>query len=106
MTGSPRELGQAPLAKTGLTLGIVSISLVFGIGLCAVVAAQQGWIQWVATPLYVCGASSAFLGGLAVLLSLGGLLGRGSRWVASVGLALGAGGACLFLVILRSVAGG
>jgi hypothetical protein len=106
MTDPSGGLGKAPLAQTSLTLGIVSISLVFGIGLCAVVAAKQGWIQWVATPLYVCGASSAFLGVLAALLGIGGVLGRGSRWVAGVGLLLGSGGVCLFLVILRSVAGG
>jgi hypothetical protein len=42
---------------------LASAALVFGIGLCALTGIQQGtWIQLAATPLFVCGASSAFLG--------------------------------------------
>ncbi|MFP3853376.1 MAG: hypothetical protein ACLFWD_03670 [Anaerolineales bacterium] len=54
--------GQMPLAKSSLALGIASLALVFGIGLCALVGLQQGWIRVVGTPLLICGASSAFLG--------------------------------------------
>lgn len=99
-------LGQAPLARTSLALGVVSISLVFGIGLCAVVGARQGWIRLAGTPLYICGASSAFLGAIAALLGLIGVFGKGSKAVSLAGLALGVGGICLFLFVLQAVAGG
>jgi hypothetical protein len=94
-----------PLAKASLSLGIASLALVFGIGLCALVGQQQGWIQLAGTPLFICGASSAFLGFLAAVLGIGGLLGKGSRGVAVAGLALGGSGICLFLFVLRSFAG-
>jgi hypothetical protein len=99
-------LGQAPLARASLALGIGSLALVFGIGLCALTGAQQGWLQLAGTPLYVCGASAAFLGLLAGILGAVGLFGKGSRTVAIVGLVLGGGAICLFLGVLRAVAGG
>ena len=99
-------LGQAPLARASLVLGIVAVSLVFGIGLCAITGAQQGWLQLAGTPLYVCGASAAFLGLLAGILGAVGALGKGSRGVAIVGLVLGGGAICLFMGVLRAVAGG
>jgi hypothetical protein len=98
--------GGNTLAGASLALGLVSVSLVFGIGLCAVVGAQQGWLGLAATPLYVCGASSAFLGLLASGLGIAGIFGKRAKGVAIAGLALGAAGLCLFLVVLRSVAGG
>lgn len=108
MDDGPRNwLGSGnPLAGTSLALGVVSVALVFGIGLCALVGAQQGWLGLAATPLYVCGASSAFLGLLSAVLGIGGLLGKRSKGVAVAGAALGLSGICLFLVVLRAVAGG
>jgi hypothetical protein len=94
------------LAKTSLALGIVSISLVFGIGICALVGVQQGWIRAAGTPLFVCGASSAFLGFLAAILGIAGLLGKGSRLLAGIGLLLGGGGVCLFFLVLQGVGAG
>ncbi|MGA9532061.1 MAG: hypothetical protein WBR18_05045 [Anaerolineales bacterium] len=98
--------GGNPLAGTSLALGVVSVALVFGIGLCALAGAQQGWLRVAATPLYICGASSAFLGLLAAVLGAASVLGKRSKGVAIAGLALGASGICLFLVIVRAVAGG
>ena len=98
--------GQMPLAKSSLALGIASLALVFGIGLCAVVGVQQGWIRVAGTPLFICGASSAFLGLIAAVLGIAGLFGKGSRGVAAVGLLLGASGICLFLIVLQRVGGG
>ncbi|MCC6191536.1 MAG: hypothetical protein IT318_21125 [Anaerolineales bacterium] len=96
----PNTLGNASLA-----LGLASSGLVFGLGLCALVGVQQGtWIQLAATPLFVCGASSAFLGLLGAGVGLGGLLGRGrSKATAVVGLVLGLLGVCLFLGVLSAV---
>lgn len=96
---------QNPLGTVSLVLGVVSLALVFGIGLCALAGANQGWLQVVATPLYICGASSAFLGLIALVLGVGGFFGRASKPAAAAGLLLGAAGICLFLGILRSVAG-
>lgn len=98
--------GGNPMAGASLALGVVSIALVFGIGMCALVGAQQGWLRLAATPLYVCGASSAFLGLLAAVLGAASIFSKRSRGIAIAGLALGASGLCLFLVILRAVAGG
>jgi hypothetical protein len=96
----PNTLGNASLG-----LGIASAALVFGIGLCALVGLQQGtWIRTAATPLFVCGASSAFLGLLGAGLGLGGLFGRDrSRATAAVGLVLGLLGVCLFFGFLGAV---
>lgn len=102
---SSAESGASPLAGASLALGIASISLVFGIGLCALVGARQGWLGLAATPLYICGASSAFLGLIAVVLGLVGFFGRASKPAAAVGLLLGSGGICLFFVVLRSISG-
>lgn len=95
----PNTLGNA-----SLILGILGLSLVFGIGLCALVGAQQGWIQVAGTVLFVCGASSAFLGFLGLVLGVAGLLGANrSRATAIIGLLLGLGGICLFLAIVSAV---
>jgi len=96
----PNTVGNASLA-----LGILGISLVFGIGLCALVGVQQGWLQVAGTVLFVCGASSAFLGLLASMLGVAGLIGKNrSRVAAIAGLLLGLGGVCLFLGLLNAVA--
>src|SRR3990172_1679187 len=89
---SPNPLGNASLA-----LGIVSSSLVFGLAVCALTAVRQGWIRLGATPLFVCGASSAFLGLLAIAVGAAGLFGaQRARGTAVVGIVLGAVGICLF----------
>ena len=60
------------LGKASLGLSIASLVLVFGIGLCALVGAAQGWVQLLGTPLFVCGASSAFLGIIGAVLGFAG----------------------------------
>lgn len=98
----PNVLGNASLA-----LGITSLALVFGIALCALTGVQQGWLAVAATPLYVCGASSAFLGLLGGVLGAAGFLGKGrSKAAALVGICLGLSGVCLFLAAVRVVTGG
>ncbi len=97
----PNQLGNASLG-----LGIASTALVFGIGFCALVGAQQGWIQILGTPLWICGASSAFLGLLAVFLGVGGLFGKNrARAAAVAGLFLGIGGMCIFAWVLSALGG-
>jgi len=93
------------LGNASLALGIASASLVFAIAVCAVTAAGQGWIGVGATPLYVCGASSAFLGLLAAVVGAAGLFGGNrSRATAIVGMALGLIGVCLFVAAGASLA--
>jgi hypothetical protein len=97
----PNTLGNASLA-----LGIASAALVFGIGLCALVGAQQGWLRVAGTGLFVCGASSAFLGLIGAGVGVGGLLGANrSKATAIVGLALGLVGVCLFFLVLSRIGG-
>lgn len=94
-----------PLGKTSLALGVTSVALVFGIGFCGLVGLNQGWLRIGATVLYVCGASSAFLGFLALLLGFVGLFGQGkSRGPAVIGLLFGIGGILLFLAFLTAIA--
>lgn len=98
----PNTLGNASLG-----LGIASLALVFGIGLCALVGAQQGWLRVAGTGLFVCGGSSAFLGLLGAGLGLGGLFGEGrARVTAVAGLLLGLAGVCLFFGVLAALGGG
>ena len=97
----PNQLGNA-----SLYIGIASVALVFGIGLCATVGVAQGWVQLLGTPLYVCGASSAFLGLVGAGLGFGGLLGKGrAKATAIAGLLLGLLGICIFIFVLNSVGG-
>ena len=97
----PNQLGNA-----SLYVGIASVALVFGIGLCAMVGVAQGWVQLLGTPLYVCGTSSAFLGLIGAGLGIGGLLGRGkTKATAVAGLMLGLLGMCIFIFVLNSVGG-
>ena len=59
------------------------------------------------TPLYVCGASSAFLGLIGVVLGVVGLFGKGKRRTAAIsGLLLGLLGICLFIGVLSAVGAG
>jgi len=97
----PNTLGNASLA-----LGIASAALVFSIGLCALIGVQQGWIRVAAVPLFVCGASSAFLGLIGAGVGLGGLLGRNRTKAAAIaGLILSLIGMCLFFAILARIQG-
>lgn len=97
----PNTLGNASLA-----LGIASAALVFGIGLCALVGAQQGWLRVAGTGLFVCGASSAFLGLIGAGVGAGGLLGANRpKAAAGVGLVLGLVGVCLFFWVLSQIRG-
>ncbi len=96
----PNTLGNASLG-----LGIASAALVFGIGLCALVGFQQApqAVAALATPLFVCGASSAFLGLLGAVIGVGGLFGANRpKATAVVGLILSIIGMCLFLAVLAS----
>jgi hypothetical protein len=96
-----------PLGNASLVLGVLSVALVFGIGLCALTGITQKWIQLVGTPLFVCGGSSAFLGFLGLVLGVAGLFGGNrSKATALVGLILGLTGICLFLILLRQAGGG
>ena len=96
----PNTLGNASLG-----LGIASAALVFGLGVCALVGVQQGTlIAAVATPLFVCGASSAFLGLLGAAVGLGGLFGgQRSKATAVVGLVLSLLALCLFFGVLAAL---
>ena len=95
------------LGKASLALSISSLVFVFGIGLCALVGAAQGWAGVIATPLFICGASSAFLGFIGAILGFAGLFGANrSRATAIVGLVLGLGGICLFVAVLMALGGG
>jgi hypothetical protein len=87
-------------------MGIASLALVFGIGLCALVGLQQGWLPVAGTLLYVCGASSAFLGFIGLMLGIAGLFGSNRpKATAVVGLSLGLLGICLFFAVLAAVGG-
>lgn len=94
------------LGKASLGLGVASISLVFGIGFCALVGAQQGWLALAGTPLLVCGVSSAFLGLIGMLLGLGGLIGNRPKQTAAVGFILSLFGICLFFAVLAALGSG
>ena len=67
MTSPPAN----PLGKTSLALGIASSAFVFGLGLCGLIGGAR--LPGVAQLLFVCGASSAFLGLIAALVGAGGL---------------------------------
>ncbi len=105
MSTSPPPQQPNTLGNASLALGIASIALVFGIGLCALTGASQNWIRLAGTPLFVCGGSSAFLGFLGFVLGLAGLFGSNRpKGVAIAGLILGLSGACLFFVFLNLLA--
>jgi hypothetical protein len=107
MSESPTPEKPNPVGNASLYLGIASSALVFGIALCAWTGIGQGWIRLAGTPLFVCGAASAFLGFLAAVLGVAGLFGaQRSRTAAIVGLILGILGTCMFLGFLRAIGGG
>lgn len=106
MEGQQGLQGASTLGKASLGLGIASAALVFGIGICALVGAQQGWINLAGTPLFVCGASSAFVGFLGVVTGIGALFDKQhTKTPPIVGLALSLMGMCLFLLFLSQVGG-
>ena len=97
----PNKLGNA-----SMVLGIISLAVVFGIGICSLTGVAQGWIGFLGTVLYVCGASSGFIGLIAAGLGFGGLFGSNrSRATAIAGLILGVLGFCLFFTFLKVVTG-
>ena len=100
--------GQQPnmLGNASLALGVASAALVFGIGFCGLVGANQGWVALAGVPLLVCGFSSAFLGLLGAGLGVAGLFGGGGRNTAVAGLALSLLGMCLFIFFLTALGGG
>jgi len=107
MAEGASKSGPNTLGNASLGLGIVAVSLVFGIGLCALVGLQQSWLRVAGTLLFVCGASSAFLGLLGVILGIGGLIsGNRSRATSIAGLIFGMSGICLFLAVLSAVSQG
>lgn len=102
---TPPPQGPNTLGNASLALGIISAALVFGIGLCALTGVGQNWIRLAGTPLFVCGGSSAFLGFLGFVLGIAGLFGKHRpKAAAIVGLILGIGGACLFIIFINLVA--
>jgi hypothetical protein len=107
MPESPGPQQPNTLGNASLGLGIASAALVFGIGLCALTGAGQGWIRLAGTPLFVCGGASAFLGILAGILGAAGLFGgHRSRATAIAGLVLGLLGLCLFFIFLNAISRG
>jgi hypothetical protein len=104
-TPPPIPPPSSTLGNASLGLGLASAALVFGIGLCALTGRGQNWLPAAATPLFVCGASSAFLGLLGAGVGAAGLFGRGGRATAAVGLALGLLAVCLFLGVLAQFQG-
>jgi hypothetical protein len=103
MNSSPTPPQSNTLGKASLALSVISITFVFGIGLCAGVGKQQGWLPLVSTILFIVGGTSAFIGVLAALLGFLGLFGRNRpRGIALVGMLLGAGAAFLFAAIVQN----
>src|SRR5262245_45127223 len=90
------------LGKTSLFLGLFASIFMFCTGLCAGIGKEQGWLQRVGLLFFVVGATSAFMGFLAALLGLGGLLAR-PRSAAVAGFFLGMLTLFLFAVILNAV---
>ena len=107
MSDSHSPQGPNTVGNASLWLGIASAALVFGIGLCALTGLNQKWIQLAGTPLFVCGASSAFLGLLSTILGVAGLFGKNkSRTTAIMGLILGFLAMCLFFGVLNAIGRG
>jgi NAD/NADP transhydrogenase beta subunit len=67
------------LGKASLILGIASISLVFGLGLCGLVGGAQ--VPVFVTLLFVCAASSAFLGFIGAITDNARVLLSAWSWV-------------------------
>lgn len=100
--------GRTPLTlgKSSLYLGIAAMSFVFGIGMCAIVGLQHGILFGGGTILFVCGASSAFVGLIGAILGVASLItGERPRGIGVTGLIFGVMGACLFITILGNLGG-
>ncbi len=96
------------LGNVSLGLGILATTSIFCLGVTALTSAQQGWINLVGVPLWVCSATSAFLGLIALILGAVGIFtaaGR-SRAVAISGAVLGLLAICLFAGVLAALNGG
>ncbi|MCB9079391.1 MAG: hypothetical protein H6631_17450 [Anaerolineaceae bacterium] len=91
------------LGKTSLSLSIVSIILVFSIGLCSFVARSRGLFPPpVRTAFFVIGGISGFVGFLGMVLGLAGLFGGNrQRATAVAGLVLGIAGLLIFVFLWR-----
>lgn len=105
---SPSPPPSAPqpntLGKASLVLGILAIVFVFGIGVCAGVGKQQGWLPLIGVLLFIVGVTFSFVGLLAAVLGFLGLFGRNrSRAAALVGLLLGIATIGLFAAIMNAV---
>lgn len=102
-----RDNGRGTLSRVSLGLGITSSALVFGIGICALTGLQGGWLGGLlAVVLFVCGASSAFIGFLGLVTGLGGVFTEtNSRLVAGLGVGLSIVGLCMFLLFLSQAGG-
>jgi len=107
MTERPPITDKATLSNFSLGLGIASAALVFGIGFCSLVGAQQGWIfSPGGTLAYICGTSSAFLGFIAMLLGGAALIAKETtRTAAAMGVVFGGLGICMFLFALAAIGG-
>ncbi|QDU95505.1 hypothetical protein [Lignipirellula cremea] len=105
---SPKRASGPPLVpnslgKASLTLGIVSIILLFSVGLCAGVAKEQGWLPAVGVLLFLAGGTLAFAGAIGGLLGFLGLFGRNrSRAAAIAGLLLSVLTVLLFAAIVQN----
>ena len=103
----PSRQESSSLGNASLILGIAAISLVFGIGICSLTGVQQGWIGLAATPLLICGASSAFLGFLGMCLGVAGMFGNHHRKRTTIiGTILSMMGICMFLFFLSVIGAG
>lgn len=90
------------LGKVSLYLGIIASTIVFSIGLCAGVGHEQGWLANVGVCLFIVGGTAAFMGAIAVLSGLGGLLSPG-RMTAIIGVILGVVSVLMFAAIVNAV---
>ena len=95
------------LGNASLGLGVISTASVFCIGITALAGVQGGWLPVAGLPLWICGATSAFLGLLAIILGGIGVFtaaGR-NRAIAVTGAVLGILGICLFIGVIASLGG-
>jgi hypothetical protein len=100
----PPEPRPAPLSRASLSLGIASAAFVFGLGITALIGANQGWLGLVGIPLLIFGAAAAFLGFLSILLGLASLVVEpSSRSSAVMALSMGMLGICLYLLVTNAL---
>ena len=102
MSSQPTPSPHNTLGKASLILGILGITLLFMIGLCAGVGQQQGWLKAVGPILFILGGTFAFMGLLAAVLGFLGLFSR-PRATSIAGLLLGVGTLLLFAAIVNGI---